>query len=126
MTWRRPPRYFIRQEPGVVVCAGCRARCHRRVGSSVIELAVGDRAGTDSLKMVAESLLDGFVAGVGLERDVRPLFEPQERGKTFRGQASLRHPPRWFSHGRHAVPPTRPIGRPHRWTGLNRRMRKSC
>ena len=35
--------------------------------------------------------------GVGLERDVRPLFGPQERGKTFRGQASMRHPPRWFS-----------------------------
>ena len=70
------------------------ARCHRRVGSSVIELAVGDGAGADSLKKVAESLLDGFVAGVGLERDVRPLFGPQERGKTFRCQASMRHPPR--------------------------------
>ena len=61
MTWRRPPRYFVRQEPGVVLrwVPGAIA------GSSVIELAAGDGAGADSLKMVAESLLDGFVAGVG-------------------------------------------------------------
>ena len=121
MTWRGPRATSYARSPVSSFALG--ARCHRRVGSSVIELAVGDGAGADSLKMVAESLLDGFVAGVGLERDVRPLFEPQERGKTFRGHASildgsLSSPP--------CGPPYEADWAPSSLRGLNHRLRKSC
>ena len=98
-----PPRYFVRQ---VTVSFAPGARCDRRAGSGVIELAAGDGAGADSLKMVAASLLDGFVAGVGLERREDPAVLGDASCESVR-------PTPWSARvGGHRPPTTRPVARP--------------
>jgi len=80
------------------------ARCHRRVGSSVSELAVGDGAGADSLKKVAESLLDGSSgrrsrAGRSAAIWAARTREDFPRPGLYASPSSI-----VLSHGLHAVP----------------------